>query len=207
MKKLFVSLLCLIMASYVSTFAQETKHHIELSVSEPFSTIWGFNLMMTDNPAEGDAFHEWAQASRPYNDYSKYEDEWFCPPVTLGYYYQVLDWMQVGGEVGMAMLCTTENYLKDSKTYAYWLNTNLYIAPGVRFNYYHKKITDLYSGANLGVNVKLHSSETDPLALASARFTWQVTALGVRFGKKVYGSVELGYGYKGLLSAGIGFRF
>lgn len=33
------------------------------------------------------------------------------------------------------------------------------------------------------------------------------TALGIRFGRSVYGNVELGYGYKGLISAGIGYRF
>jgi hypothetical protein len=43
--------------------------------------------------------------------------------------------------------------------------------------------------------------------MTTARLTWQITALGVRFGKRVYGNVEIGYGYKGLISAGIGCRF
>lgn len=209
--KPFFVLVSLLLSISLSSVAQEQKHHIELSVSEPFSTLWGLNLMMTTTPrsyeAYENAFSEWASVSRPYGNYSRYEDEWFCPPITLGYYYQLLPWMQVGGEVSTAMLCTTENYLSTGKSYAHWLNTNLYIAPGVRFNYYHKKITDLYSGVNLGVNVKLHSTEKDPLVLSSARVTWQLTALGVRFGKRVYGNVELGYGYKGLLSVGVGTRF
>ena len=41
----------------------------------------------------------------------------------------------------------------------------------------------------------------------SSWFTFQATAFGVRFGKKVYGFAELGCGYKGILSIGIGTRF
>lgn len=205
--KTFIILVSLLLGVSMAAVAQEYKHHIEVSVGEPFSTAWGLNLMMTGHREYKDAFSEWAGESRPYGNYSRYEDEWFCPPITLGYYYQLLPWLQVGGEVSTAMLCTTENYLSTGKSYAHWLNTNLYIAPGVRFNYYHKKITDLYSGVNVGVNVRLHSTEKDPLVLSSARVTWQLTALGVRFGKRVYGNVEIGYGYKGLLSIGVGTRF
>lgn len=195
----------LLVTSY--TMAQEvpSRHHIELSVGEPFSSLWGFNLQFAQSEDEEHYFHEWANASRPLTEQG-YEDEYFVPPIVVGYYYQVLSWLQIGGEIGTMSICTTENTWGD-KQLAHYLSTNLYMAAGVRFNYYHKKITDLYSGLTLGANVRFVSTESNPLLCSSGLFCWQITGLGVRFGKSVYGNVELGYGYKGLVSIGVGYRF
>lgn len=186
------------------------KHHIEFSIGEPLSSAWGFNGMFVDNKSEYVTFEQWAGKSRPYTlpaGVNGYEAEWILPTFSLSYYYQPLKWLEVGGEVSTMSMCMTENYLSNDATYAYYLHTNLYIAAGVRFDYFHKNITDLYSGFTLGANVRFHTTESTPLLMTTSRFTWQITALGVRFGKKVYGNVELGYGYKGLLSAGVGYRF
>ena len=205
-------LLCTI--NIVPSMGQEVlcgKHHIEFSLGEPFSSVWGFNGMFCDNSLEYVTFEKWAGSSRPYtlpSGVNGYEDEWIMPATfSLGYYYQPLQWLEVGGEVSTMSMCMTENYLSNEATYAYYLNTNLYIAAGVRFDYFHQKITDLYSGLTLGANIRFHTTESAPLLMTSARFTWQVTALGIRFGKRVYGNVEVGYGYKGLLSVGIGCRW
>ena len=186
------------------------KHHIEFSIGEPLSSAWGFNMMFLNNASERTAFDQWAGKSRPYTlpaGIKGYEAEWIIPTFSLSYYYQPLKWLEVGCELSTMSRCTTEKYLSNGETYAYYLNTNLYIAAGVRFDYFHKNITDLYSGFTLGANVRFHTTESTPLLMTTSRFTWQITALGVRFGKKVYGNVELGYGYKGLLSAGVGYRF
>lgn len=186
------------------------KHHFEFSIGEPLSSVWGFNGMFIDNMKEYTAFEQWAGKSRPYtlpSGVNGYEDEWIIPTFSLSYYYQPLKWLEVGGEVSTMSMCMTENYLSNEEAYAYYLHTNLYIAAGVRFDYFHKKITDLYSGFTLGANVRFHTTESAPLLMTTARLTWQITALGVRFGKRVYGNVEIGYGYKGLISAGIGCRF
>ena len=166
--------------------------------------------MFIDNKTEYQVFETWAGNSRPYTlpkGVQGYESEWIIPTFSLSYYYSIFKWLEVGGELSTMSMCMTENYLSNDQTYAYYLHSNLYIAAGVRFPYYHKKITDLYSGLTLGANVRFHSTESDPLLLTTARFTWQVTALGVRFGEKVYGNIEVGYGYKGLLSVGVGCRF
>lgn len=186
------------------------QHLIEFSVGEPFTSAWGFNLMFLNSMTEEQLFHQWASESRPYvlpPNISVYKDAWIVPTFSLGYYYQLLNWLEVGGELSTMSMCTTENYLSNEETYAYYLETNLYIAAAVRFNYYHNKITNLYSGLALGTKIRFHSTESTPLLFATAGFTWQLTALGVRFGKKVYGNIEIGYGYKGLLSAGVGCRF
>ena len=185
------------------------KHHIEFSVGEPLSTLWGVNLAYYGHTKGQSYFYEWADSRRPFIDLGRsgYEDSWFTPSFSLGYYYQILPWLEIGGELSTLLSCTTENNFSDHRAYAYFLTSNLHISTGARFVYYHKKITDLYSGLALGLSCRFYTTETTPLLGSSFWLTWQVTALGVRFGKQVYGNIELGYGYKGLLSAGIGYRF
>ena len=212
--KRFILLLSFLLSSLIPIKSQETesldRHHLEISVGECFSSAWGLNGMFIDNNKEYVAYETWAGNSRPYTlpkGVNGYENEWLIPTFSISYYYSILKWLEVGGELSTMSMCMTENYLSNNQTYAYYLNSNLYIAAGVRFPYFHKKITDLYSGFTLGANVRFHSTESTPLLLTTTRFTWQITALGVRFGKKVYGNIEVGYGYKGMLSIGLGCRF
>lgn len=210
MKKVFLITLlslfaCLLNAQTTNSTAPSYRHHIELSFGEPFSSLWNINLQFRNNPQEDHCFHNWSDQNRPAVNVG-YAEEYFVLPITIGYFYQVLDWLQVGGEI------STMSDADVNKTWAgdrlsQFLQTNLYIAAGARFNYYHKNITDLYSGLLIGTNIRFLSSDKDKLLNASGKFTWQVTALGVRFGKRIYGNVELGYGYKGVISAGIGARF
>lgn len=178
---------------------------IELSVGEPFTSLWGLNMQFCNNPQQEQCFHIWDRANRPEINVG-YAEEYFVLPITVGYYYQVLDWLQVGGEISTISDADVRKTWNGDRL-AQFLQTNLYIAAGVRFTYYHKNITDLYSGLLLGANVRFLSSDKDHLLNVGAKFTWQLTAFGVRFGKRIYGDVELGYGYKGMLSVGIGARF
>ena len=204
----------LLLSIQFSSRAQKTNdtphyhHYIELNIGEPLSSVWGANLMFVNHSPEAEArFHSWADTYRPFLNglYSGYEDEWMTVPVTISYYNQILNWMQVGAEVSTMSLCTTEKTWEGS-TYAYYLTTNLYVLGGLRFNYYHKGITDLYSGLSLGAKLMMESTQQDGIVAVTAGLAFQLTALGVRFGKRVYGSAELGYGYKGLLNVGIGVR-
>lgn len=210
MKRFSLFLLALFVAVYLT--AQESqdnstqsRHHFEFSVGEPFSTLWGFNMQSVTKEKNHHFFHEWGEEFRP-TIRQGYEDETFVPPLTFGYFYQVLPWLQVGGEIGTFSIKTRERYWSD-KTYAHFLETNLYLAVGARFNFYHKKITDLYSSLSLGTNIRMASTQVEPLIYTQERFSWQFTALGIRFGRRFYGNVEIGYGYKGLISAGVGTRF
>ena len=181
------------------------RHHIELSFGEPFSSLWGLNMQFRNNLQQDQCYHIWDVANRPAINVG-YADEYFVLPITVGYYYQILDWLQIGGEISTMSAADVRNTWGGDKL-AEFLQTNLYVSTGVRFNYYSKNITDLYSGLLLGANVRFLSSDKDHLLNAGGMFTWQLTALGVRFGRRIYGNVELGYGYKGLLSVGIGSRF
>ncbi len=182
------------------------RHHVELSVGEFFLwNIAGYSAFAVPQQPIQDAYQRW-ETQLPINP-SWAHDAMSVPPINVGYFYQVLDWLQVGGELSTATKAALRTDVRDDRTTAYFAQTNLYIAGGIRFNYYHKNILDLYSGLTLGASVQFLHTESNPLYETEGFVAWHLTALGLRFGKQVYGVVEVGYGYKGLLTLGIGTRF
>lgn len=81
--------------------------------------------------------------------------------------------------------------------------SNHYISPlvGFRASWLNRSFVRMYSSLALGVSLKLADD-------ASVIFAGQFTPLGISFGRKLYGFVEMGYGsvYAGGC-AGIGYRF
>lgn len=200
--------------SYEQKEEKPYRHHIEVSYTE-FFFYWFLPNFHTNSSGLANesrpSYQNWSKdfatnaGSHFYRDYA--EGAITVPPIQVGYYYQVLDWLQVGGDVGATVSGETRIYMPTGETVARYVDTYLFIAPGVRFNYYHKKIVDLYSGCNLGTMVVMANTESDPLVYSNASFAWQVTALGLCVGKHVYGKIEIGYGYKGMFNIGIGGRF
>lgn len=73
--------------------------------------------------------------------------------------------------------------------------------------YFDREWVDLYSGAGLGMAVvteeKVEQKDTD----TEYWFSFHVNALGARFGKRVAGFAELGFGFNGIVSAGLTAAF
>jgi len=81
-----------------------------------------------------------------------------------------------------------------------------------KFNYVSKPSFQLYGYLGLGVTVVGFADATfdngSKVKMSRVPFlNVHVTPLGVRFGNEFGGFVELGYGYKGILDAGISYRF
>ena len=135
-------------------------------------------------------------------------------PINVGYYYQALPWLQVGGELSAYTNALINAYdpITSSRIINY-TNTSLYLTAGLRFTYYQTPVVQLYSGLSLGVRMNIESKKAtlpfDSFAptIGNVGVAFQATAFGVRFGKQVYGFAELGCGYKGILNVGIGARF
>lgn len=210
-RRIFVSIALLLASVGIMEAGDDntmTRHYLELSVGEPLGTISGFNLQCPFTKDEKGMRAVWQRESVSDKSLPNkcYNDGFLVMPISVGYFYQVLEWLQVGGEVATYSSGESWNSFANDRKLAYYNNTNLYMAAGVRFNYFHKNITDLYSGCLVGANVRFFATENDPLFYVTGRCAWQITALGVRFGKMVYGNVEIGYGYKGFCSVGIGVR-
>lgn len=71
-----------------------------------------------------------------------------------------------------------------------WVRVYTYLEPGVSF----KKITNTYPRSSTE-----HSNETI--------FNMYYMPIGISVGKRVSGFAELGFGFKGIVNAGLSFRF
>lgn len=190
MKKYFLTMCAVLLG--MSLQAQEQKHEIGVfcgigSASDIFSlvtTVW--------SAAAG------SQGS-------------FWGPVGAEYYYHVSPVVGLGAVAAYAS-CKAE----DKKTRKEDLTERfITVMPSVKFNWLRKKHFGMYSALSAGVmfcsitcndNAKAHDSDAIDETLAT--FMFQATALGAEFGSEQFrGFVEAGVGEKGLLCAGLRYKF
>ena len=213
---LVFSAVALLAVSSMPVFAEETesassKHHLELGAG-----IFDVQSLVSDRIHAAQPITVTSSMVMDYAASGGYYPFRFGTPVLgASYYYQVLPWLQVGAEAGVGMYNITNIYTDNTRAnkLGSYRNTSMYLTAGVRFTFYKTDFVQLYSGLSVGAVLNVEScnglSGVTNLApsFAGAGFTFQATALGVRFGKQVYGIAELGCGYKGVLTLGIGTRF
>ena len=112
-------------------------------------------------------------------------------PISLGYMYRLRKFLWLGARDDSFLYNHTE--------------TQIAFLPAVRFSYLNKKYVTLYSGLSTGflLNFEKENGSTD----VYFHPTFQLTAFGVSVGRKFFGYTEVGLGYKGFITAGIGYRF
>ena len=83
-----------------------------------------------------------------------------------------------------------------------------------KLNYVAKPAFQLYGYLGLGVTIinfgsvgKFANGEQPEMDGRLPHFNAHFTPVGARFGKEFGGFVEIGYGYKGILNAGVSYRF
>jgi hypothetical protein len=157
--------------------------------------------------------------SEVYDDYyfSNYERNinWFgsdvytksrvyTPAVSATYHYRLLKWLSLGGYISYAGVFTQKiNTITEEK---YSCKDHFFaIAASVRFTYLNRKYVTLYSG--LAVSSTWQFSRYDIDNLTWTLFRGQITAIGITVGNKWFGFLEAGYGNKGVVTAGFGYRF
>ena len=125
----------------------------------------------------------------------------FTPFVTYKY------WFNKRFALGVSFLLNLDSvrvvdYIayRNSKNYSRIQPT---IAMEYVFNYVYRPIWQLYTSLGLGTTItKIHQSKLSN----SIDFNMHFSPLGLRVGKDVGGFIELGFGYKGFLNAGISVR-
>lgn len=131
-------------------------------------------------------------------------------PVGVEYYYHISPVVAVGGVAVFAGCDAVDNKTKTKD-----LNeTFITVMPSVKFNWLRKKAFGMYSALSAGVmfasvSVEGEAKAQDPNAKDETltTFMFQATALGIEFGGNVRGFVEAGAGEKGILCAGLRYRF
>jgi|SaaInlStandDraft_4_1057021.scaffolds.fasta_scaffold02399_8 hypothetical protein len=129
----------------------------------------------------------------------------------LSYDYAIADKLMLGAifayETGKTKYENNDNSLVANGT------TNAYtFAIEINYNYVSKPSFRIYSGLGLGFtaydNNVVYTDNTTPNDDASINsFNFQLTGIGIRVGKKLAFFAEAGYGYKGIVSAGLNLQF
>ena len=192
MKKYLVMVVAAMMAT-VSVNAQDELKH-EVGVFYGFESASNILSILTSSisAAAGDQSSFWG-------------------PIGAEYYYHVSPVVGVGAVAAYAG-CKAE----DEKTGQNDLTeTYLTVMPSVKFNWLRKKNFGMYSALSAGVmfcsiscndNAKANDPKAKDETLTA--FMFQGTALGAEFGSEQFrGFVEAGLGEKGLLCAGLRYKF
>ena len=82
------------------------------------------------------------------------------------------------------------------------------VGVGTDYRYISRNIFQMYSGVSVAYtseNVKSSGSYNSPDT--NGFVNYQFNVLGFRVGKKFAGFAELGYGYKGIINAGVSYQF
>ncbi len=139
-----------------------------------------------------------------------HQSSWWGP-IGVEYYYHVSPVVGLGA-VAVYARCKAE----DEKTHKDDLRESFFtVMPSVKFNWLRKKHFGMYSGLSAGVmflsmsaNDNAKASDPDAKDETLTRFMFQVTALGAEFGGEQFrGFVEAGVGEKGVLCAGLRYKF
>jgi len=192
MRKIFVMAVAAMMATLSVNAQDELKHEVGVfygfeSASNVFSVITS-----AISAAAGDQSSFWG-------------------PVGVEYYYKVSPVVGLGAVAAYAG-CKAE----DDKTHKEDLTESfLTVMPSVKFNWLRKKYFGMYSALSAGVmfisvSCNDNAKASDPKAKDETitSFIFQATALGMEFGGTQFrGFVEAGLGEKGMLCAGLRYKF
>lgn len=135
----------------------------------------------------------------------------FWGPIGVEYYYHISPGVALGGVAEYASCkAEDEKTRKDDLTESF-----ITIMPSVKFNWLRKKNFGMYSALSAGVmfcsiSCNDNAKQSDPKAKDETltAFMFQATALGAEFGGEQFrGFVEAGIGEKGLLCAGLRYKF
>ncbi|MCR5550649.1 MAG: outer membrane beta-barrel protein [Bacteroidales bacterium] len=149
------------------------------------------------------------------------------PVFSVGYHYRVAKWFWLGLSASYAHYTDSQTHLYESgvtgRCQRYF--HTLAIMPEVRFSYLNRPHVTLYSALSVGFTQFFGEEECSDVSYPENRHPWfsdgingdytptqfstfHVTLLGVKAGwRHVFGCIELGAGYKGLGSVGIGYEF
>ncbi len=129
--------------------------------------------------------------------------------IGLGYRYHI-NKISLGVDLGFSS-ADEKLFKKDTDTEPFETKKikRFFILPTATYRYYKGNLIELYGSASIGAimeNIKSDRKEVKKEDETS--FGYQITPIGLRIGSNTVGGfVELGYGQKGLINAGLSFRF
>jgi opacity protein-like surface antigen len=187
--------LCVLFAG-TNTFGQERKHTLEVGIG-----LWNTNEIVN-------TFSDMIVSSLP--DQIKMKDDHSYGSIHLGYKYNLTDRIALGG-VAAFDYAKSKGFIAGNDV-GIFHKRHYTLAFEAEYAYIRSGILTIYGLIGAGgtlytlkyedqYNSDLNDSNSNPYA------TFQVTPIGLRLGKNAGGFLELGFGYRGIINAGIFARF
>jgi hypothetical protein len=126
------------------------------------------------------------------------------PALTVYYRYHASRLISVGGNFAYQKF-DRELYFLDETVSKNSINYYTFMGR-VDFNYVRTRLVRMYSGIALGLYNASESGERVEDD-SETKVGLQVNAVGLRVGKQLAGYLELGFGFNGILAAGITYEF
>lgn len=195
MKKSIVALACPLIISLQSTAQDQLRHH-ELTA--------GYGTLST-NEIIG-TFSDFLATGITGGNYSKTDNRWLGNLI-LSYKFTPINKL----EVGLTYVYNRNTATINSNNVPSGKATTTYhtLAAEVQYNYINKPFFRLYSAAGAGFttymeryNPKVGNTEKN----TSGNFNFQISPIGIKFGDHIGAMAELGFGYKGIINAGLFVR-
>lgn len=100
----------------------------------------------------------------------------------------------------------------DDVVYGSYTSSYTTVALGFDYRYLNQEWVQLYSGLGTGITFSSDKGTIFDTGVTEKSgntpyFNFQLNLLGVRVGKSLAGFAELGFGYKGMINAGISYSF
>lgn len=121
------------------------------------------------------------------------------PALAISALYEPIKFVQIGYDVVINTATCNKSSIHDNKNYGKITSYLFGAMTSVRAVYVNTEKFAIYSGVSGGFCRYSYRNNIKVIG--------HVTTCGVRYGSKLYGTVEIGVGYKGICSAGVGYRF
>lgn len=112
-----------------------------------------------------------------------YSKNWGVQPVYRSHYNE--------------QIYVTEGYLRDN-----WFT----LMPGARISWMRNSWLSLYSRASIGISLANRNRGIDNDMFSAPAFAYQFSPVGAEFGKAVCFYIEAGFGFTGVVTAGVKFK-
>ncbi len=211
MKKLFLTFLlsCCFSALWAQDiFDDVMKNEFQVTIGDNF-----FNHFFNDKEAFRKEFSENVDDLpdlEDIDDYSLFESQqltylskkYWTPSFGLNYSYKICPKVSLGAQLtyGMIKETYTERSSSISTTYTDNMFSFLFLS---KFNWVNGVNFGFYQSAAFGVFNSFREAHDNV-----TKFAYQVSLAGLRFGSQsIFGTIELGFGNKGIFNVGLVYRF
>ena len=202
MKK-FIVVLFLILVSY-SSFAQDNFSFLQEDKKNELSIGYGPINGMTFLEGFVNIFVAIGESiGKTHRDNVSYPGLF-----TLEYHYQINKSLNLGAKA----IYRTRSYDRyrdtDNSFVGHYANHAYTILPSLQYTYINEEYLKLYSGLDAGVCLyETYNSSSDTPRLMQVFPSFNLTVIGLKYGKDVYGLAEVNLGSDALVKAGLGMRF